>query len=69
MAKFQLCSFRRTKDSNEEVGIAILNVDFGYHDIKEIIDENGNKIQGDPWDYKLRTGLGYCAIDTETPSF
>lgn len=68
MAKFQLCKFRRTKDSNWEKGAAILRVDFGYSDIKGIIDEAGDPIK-ELWDFRLLIGYAHTTIDTNTSAW
>lgn len=75
MAKYQLCSFWRagreykgngTKAENPwERGIAKVK-DFGVGDVEFIIDENGKKLSyKQVTDFRLLTGLGFSAIDTE----
>ena len=50
----QLCRFNRTKDSEYEDGIAILDI-FDLYSVDNIIDTNGNIVQ-ELWDYKLISG-------------
>lgn len=61
---FQLCTFKISKDANEQTGIAKVAA-FGLADVEFIIDSNGNKVASiyDYWlfppNYEFSTCLGW----------
>lgn len=61
--KFQVCKFKRLKNSKWEKGIAKVKA-FGLSDVDWIIDENGIK-RKKIWDYKLDSFLLLGKIDNE----
>ena len=69
MARFQLVEFLRKKPTEMlksdvvwERGIALL--DEGEN-VFIIIDEHGNKLRGEPWNFRKLYGQGFTLLDTK----